>query len=85
MRDPANRLVVTGKTNLPPHLLGLNSIAPQPVAGYTGWRWQEGSPFANDGLGADVRQRLQGPPSHRKSNRRKAAACWPTCSNSAAT
>jgi hypothetical protein len=45
MRDPAKRLVVSGKTNLPAHLLGLSSIAPQLVEGYTGWRWQEGSPF----------------------------------------
>ncbi len=41
-------LVVTGKTNLPPHLLGLKSLAPQPVAGYTGWRWLAGSPFAGE-------------------------------------
>jgi len=42
------RLVVTGKTNLPPRLLGLTSFAPLPVSGYTGWRWLPGSPFASD-------------------------------------
>ncbi len=48
MRDPSRRLIVSGKTNLPAHLLGLSSIAPRDVAGYTGWRWKEGSPFAGD-------------------------------------
>ena len=40
------RLVVTGKTNLPPRLLGLRACTPTPVAGYTGWRWRPDSPFA---------------------------------------
>jgi hypothetical protein len=39
------RLVVTGKTNLPPRLLGLRACTPTPVAGYTGWRWLPDSPF----------------------------------------
>lgn len=42
------RLIVTGKTNLPPRLLGLTSCAPISVASFTGWRWLPGSPFAND-------------------------------------
>ena len=42
------RLIVTGKTNLPPHLLGLKSCSPARVQGFTGWRWLPGSPFAND-------------------------------------
>ena len=42
------RLFVTGKTNLPPHLLGLGSSTLLPVQGYTGWRWRAGSPFAGD-------------------------------------
>jgi hypothetical protein len=42
------RLIVTGKSNLPPALLGLKSSAPTAVAGFTGWRWLPGSPFAND-------------------------------------
>jgi hypothetical protein len=39
------RLIVTGKTNLPPRLLGLTACAPLPVGGYTGWRWRPDSPF----------------------------------------
>jgi hypothetical protein len=46
--DPDHRLIVTGKTNLPPHLLGLKSLAPAPVKGYTGWRWLPGCAFANE-------------------------------------
>ena len=42
------RLIVTGKTNLPPSLLGLRSYSPAELEGFTGWRWREGSPFAND-------------------------------------
>ena len=42
------RLFVTGKTNLPPHLLGLRSSALAAVQGYSGWRWRPGSPFAGD-------------------------------------
>src|SRR5215471_15423002 len=42
------RLLVTGKTNLPPRLLGLTSFEPLPVSGYTGWRWLPSSPFASD-------------------------------------
>lgn len=42
------RLFVTGKTNLPPRLLGLRSSTPAAVQGYTGWRWRPGSPFAGD-------------------------------------
>src|SRR5499425_1465510 len=42
------RLLVTGKTNLPPRLLGLTSFAPLPLSGYTGWRWLPSSPFASD-------------------------------------
>ena len=42
------RLIVSGKTNLPPRLLGLKSCTPVPSSGFTGWRWLPGSPFAND-------------------------------------
>ena len=48
MRNPDHRLLVTGRTNLPPTLLGLRSSKPREVSGYTGWRWLEGSPFAGD-------------------------------------
>ncbi len=46
MRDPAHSLLVTGRTNLPPALLGLRSAQLVKVSGYTGWRWLEGSHFA---------------------------------------
>src|SRR5579864_9368228 len=42
------RLIVTGKTNLPPAMLGLKSYASARVEGFTGWRWLPGSSFAND-------------------------------------
>lgn len=42
------RLVVTGRTNLPPALMGLASRETLPVKGYTGWRWLPGSPFAGE-------------------------------------
>ncbi|VTU21639.1 hypothetical protein H6CHR_01630 [Variovorax sp. PBL-H6] len=40
------RLIVSGKTNLPPALLGLHSIESVQAEGYTGWQWLEGSPFS---------------------------------------
>jgi hypothetical protein len=42
------RLIVTGKTNLPPRLIGLKSCRQEKASGYTGWRWLPGSPFASD-------------------------------------
>jgi hypothetical protein len=48
LHHPAHRLLVTGRSNLPPALLGLASSKIQGVDGYTGWRWREGSPFAGD-------------------------------------
>jgi hypothetical protein len=47
LRGRDRRLVVTGKTNLPPRLLGLTASTPAAVTGYTGWRWRPGSPFAS--------------------------------------
>ncbi|MBA3480085.1 MAG: hypothetical protein H0T52_17060 [Lautropia sp.] len=41
------RLIVSGKTNLPPQLLGLKDCKPLPVTGFTGWRWLPDSPFGN--------------------------------------
>jgi hypothetical protein len=41
------RLIVTGKTNFPAHLLGLTNRTPMPVTGYTGWHWLPDSPFAS--------------------------------------
>ena len=46
--DASRRLVVTGRTNLPPELLGLSSGETLAVSGYTGWRWRPGSPFAGE-------------------------------------
>jgi hypothetical protein len=48
MHGADRRLVVTGRTNLPPPLLGLAASASAPVTGYTGWRWLEGSAFGNE-------------------------------------
>src|SRR6266446_1650576 len=47
LRDGDRRLIVTGKTNIPPRLLGLTAGTPTAVTGYTGWRWLPSSPFAN--------------------------------------
>jgi len=47
LRGPERRLIVTGRTNLPPRLVGLTACAPTPLAGYTGWRWRPDSPFGN--------------------------------------
>ena len=47
LRGPERRLIVTGKTNLPPRLLGLTACAPLAVGGYTGWRWRPDSPFGS--------------------------------------
>ena len=46
LREPSHRLLVTGRTNLPPAMLGLKSSTSRRVSGYTGWRWLDGSPFA---------------------------------------
>ncbi len=48
LADGDCRLIVTGKTNLPPHLLGLRTCTPGRLEGFTGWRWLPGSPFADD-------------------------------------
>lgn len=42
------RLIVSGRTNLPPALLGTASRSKIPVPGYSGWRWLPGSPFDGD-------------------------------------
>ena len=81
-RDPARRLIVTGKTNLPPRLLGLAACAPLPVEGYTGWRWRPDSPFGGAGLGAALRERLRRATRSSGSRPRRAAASWPSWSSS---
>ena len=45
LAGPARFLVVSGKTNLPDDLLGLKARAPHEPTGYTGWRWNQDSPF----------------------------------------
>ena len=47
--DSGRRLVVTGRTNLPPALLGLAAYEPLEPEGYTGWRFLPGAPFADRG------------------------------------
>jgi hypothetical protein len=47
LREPSHRLVVSGRTNLPPDLLGLATLSTVRPAGFTGWRWTEASPFAD--------------------------------------
>lgn len=59
------RLIVTGKTNLPAPLLGLNSSVLAPVTGYTGWRWLPGSPFANEAWEDLYVSGYAGHPAHR--------------------
>ena len=67
------RLIVTGKTNLPPHLLGLTARTPTTVSGYTGWRWLPGSPFASaaweslyvSGFAGHAAQRIEPAPGSR--------------------
>ncbi len=40
-------LCVTGPTNLPPHLLGLESLKLAQTDGYTAWQWRADSPFGD--------------------------------------
>ena len=65
MGDSSRRLVVTGKTNLPPRLLGLASCDVVRVAGYTGWRWRAGTPFAGPAWEAHYVTGYAGHPVHR--------------------
>lgn len=47
LQRPDTFLVVTGKTNLPDALLGLERRTSDRPDGYTGWQWNAGSPFAD--------------------------------------
>ena len=40
-------LCVSGPTNLPPELLGLDSLELAPTAGYSAWQWRDGSLFGD--------------------------------------
>jgi hypothetical protein len=44
---PESFLVVSGRTNLPGHTLGLAEIGPIRPCGYTGWEWTPESPFCD--------------------------------------
>ena len=46
--QPDCRLMVTGRSNLPPALLGLATNEPLPLAGWTGWRWRDNTRFGNE-------------------------------------
>ena len=65
LADGDRRLIVSGKTNLPPRLLGLHSCEPAPVQGYSGWRWRAGSPFAGDAWEQRYVSGYKGHPAHR--------------------
>ena len=47
LQAPNTRLIVTGKTNIPPAILGIACMTPFRPAGYTGWRWTPASPFSD--------------------------------------
>lgn len=48
------RLIVTGRTNLPPALLGLAAAATVEPEGYTGWQFRPDSPFADRAVWEDA-------------------------------
>jgi hypothetical protein len=47
---PGAFLFVSGRTNLPPELLGLSEYQERRPDGYTGWRWTPDSPFSDHEL-----------------------------------
>ena len=54
-------LCVTGPTNLPPELLGLESLELAQTEGYTAWQWRDDSLFGDSSqVGAVVHFELQG-------------------------
>ena len=81
LRGPGRRLIVTGKTNLPPRLLGLKSCTPTAVTGYTGWRWLAGLALRRRRVGEALCQRLSGPRGAEGRAGARAAACSPTWSS----
>ena len=54
LRDPDFFLVVTGRTNLPDSLLGLERSRPERPQGYSGWGWTAGSPFGDTSIWDDL-------------------------------
>ena len=65
LRGADRRLIVTGKTNFPPRLLGLTASSPIPVTGYTGWRWRPESPFGSAAWESCYVSGFAGHPAHR--------------------
>jgi hypothetical protein len=47
LKEDGGHLVVTGKTNLPGHVLGIEQRTEIHPAGFTGWRWSPGTPFSD--------------------------------------
>jgi hypothetical protein len=47
LEEDDGHLLVTGKTNLPGHMLGLEDRMEIFPEGYTGWRWSPGTPFSD--------------------------------------
>ena len=47
LEETDGRLIVSGKTNLPEWMLGVEERVLVPVEGFSGWRWLPGSPFGD--------------------------------------
>ena len=54
LRDPDFYLMVTGRTNLPGSLLGLEESRLERPQGYSGWGWTAGSPFGDTSIWEDL-------------------------------
>ncbi len=54
LRDPDFFLLVTGRTNLPGSLLGLERARLERPQGYSGWGWTAGSPFGDTSTWEDL-------------------------------
>ncbi len=54
LRDPDFFLLVTGRTNLPGSLLGLERSRLERPQGYSGWGWTAGSPFGDTSIWEDL-------------------------------
>ena len=79
-------LCVTGPTNLPPALLGLENLELAQTAGYTAWQWRSDSPFgdrAKMGSRGTFQATKASPPAWLK--RRLTSPYLPICWRSAVT
>ena len=54
LRDPDFFLLVTGRTNLPDPVLGLERSRLERPQGYSGWGWTDGSPFGDTSVWEDL-------------------------------